>query len=150
MNFQNGLSPILNCHDLEKKLYSFSFDVSFQELFQDLCPRKDFIYLEDSYFDLSHAFQTAQIVGLLVPLCSVGDRRMVICCDQSMAQEILSHYDEKIVLQMTQLLDQMFFTHSFSEKSSDMVLGEESFMNEFEDSGFVRKKMRQNDLDDTK
>ena len=43
INFQKGLSPIIKHHELETKLYEFYSLPDFEELFQDICPKKDYI-----------------------------------------------------------------------------------------------------------
>ena len=50
INFQKGLSPIIKHHELETKLYEFYSLPDFEELFQDICPKKDYINPKNSYF----------------------------------------------------------------------------------------------------
>lgn len=65
INFQKGLSPIIKHHELETKLYEFYSLPDFEELFQDICPKKDYINPKNSYLDLGAAINTEQIFGLL-------------------------------------------------------------------------------------
>ena len=73
MNFKNGCSPIIKHNELEKKLYRFYSLPEFRDLFQDICPKKDYTNPENSYLNLGTALNTAQLVGLLIPIQSTGE-----------------------------------------------------------------------------
>lgn len=65
MNFKNGCSPIIKHYELEKKLYRFYSLTEFRDLFQDICPKKDYTNSENSYLNLGTALNAAQLVRLL-------------------------------------------------------------------------------------
>ena len=90
MNFKNKRSPIINHQELEKKLYRFYLLPEFRDLFQDICPKKDYIDSENSYLNLSTALNTAQLFGLLIPIQGTG--------------EIISNTDTEMVTRMAKLL----------------------------------------------
>lgn len=75
MNFKNELSPIIKHHELEKRLYEFYSLPEFRELFQDICPKEDYINPENSYLDLQTALQMGQLLGLLTPIHDAGEIR---------------------------------------------------------------------------
>lgn len=104
INFKNGCFPIIKHHELEKKLYRFYSLPEFRDLFQDICPEKDYTNPENSYLNLSTALNTAQLFGLLVPVQSVGEVSSIISCDENVAQEIISNADTETVIKMTKLL----------------------------------------------
>ena len=105
MNFKNGCSPIINHHELEKELYRFYLLPEFRDLFQDICPKKDYINLENSYLNLGTALNTAQLLGLLIPIQGTGEIKSIISCDENIAQEIISNTDAEMVIKMTKLLN---------------------------------------------
>ena len=107
MNFKNGLSPLIIHHELEKKLYEFYSLPEFRKLFQDICPKKDYINPENSYLDLGIALNTAQLFGLLIPIHGVGEIRSIVSCDENIAQEIISSSDKEMVDKMTNLFNTM-------------------------------------------
>lgn len=108
INFQKGLSPIIKHHELETKLYEFYSLPDFEELFQDICPKKDYINPKNSYLDLGAAINTEQIFGLLTQIHGVGETRFIISCDEEIAQEIISNTDTEMVDKMTNLFNVMF------------------------------------------
>lgn len=104
MNFKNGCSPIIKHYELEKKLYRFYLLPEFRDLFQGICPVKDYINPENSYLNLDTALNTAQLFGLLIPIQGTGEIKSIISCDEKMAQEIISNTDTEMVTKMTKLL----------------------------------------------
>ena len=80
----------------------------FEELFQDICPKKDYINPKNSYLDLGTAINTEQIFGLLTQIHGVGETRSIISCDKEIAQEIISNTDTEMVDKMTNLFNVMF------------------------------------------
>ena len=104
MNFKNGNSPIINHQGLEKKLYGFYLLPEFRDLFQDICPKKDYIDSENSYLNSNTALNTAQLFGLLIPIQSTGEIISIISCDEKIAQEIISNTDTEMVTRMAKLL----------------------------------------------
>ena len=117
INFQKGLSPIIKHHELETKLYEFYSLPDFEELFQDICPKKDYIDPENSYLDLETAISRAQTFGLLTQIRGVEEEiRFIISYDEEIAQEIISNTDTKMVDKMTNLFTVMFGLDSDSKK----------------------------------
>ena len=127
-NYKNSLSPIINHQELERRLYKFYHMSEFRELFQDICPKKDSIYPENSYLDLGTAFQTAQIYGLLTPIHGVGEVRSIISCDDILAKIIIDVLDPKMVDKMSHLFDEMF---DLNNKEKSPISDAESVMNGF-------------------
>lgn len=117
INFQKGLSPIIKLHELETKLYEFYSLPDFEELFQDICPKKDYKNPENSYLDLGTAISRAQTFGLLTQIRGVEKEiRFIISYDEEIAQEIISNTDTKMVDKMTNLFTVMFGLDSDSKK----------------------------------
>ena len=116
INFQKGLSPIIKHHELETKLYEFYSLPDFEELFQDICPKKDYINPENSYLDLGTAINTAYTFGLLKQMCGGNEISFIISYDEEIAQEIISNTDTKMVDKMTNLFTVMFGLDSDSKK----------------------------------
>lgn len=117
MNFKNGCSPIIKHNELEKKLYRFYSSPEFRDLFQDICPKKDYTNPENSYLNLGTALNTAQLVGLLVPIQSTGEIGSIISCNDKIAQEIISSTDTEIVNKMAKLFNLMLDFDSSSKEN---------------------------------
>lgn len=132
MNFKNGCSPIIKHHELEKKLYRFYSLPEFRDLFQDICPKKDYINPENSYLNLGTALNTAQLFGLLISIQGTGEIRSIISCDEEIAQEIISNTDPEMVNKMAKLFNSMIgFDKSSKEKQSSQISDAESTMDNF-------------------
>lgn len=132
MNFKNGCSPILKRHELEKRLYRFYSLSEFRDLFQDICPKKDYINPENSYLNLGTALNTAQLFGLLMPIQGTGEIRSIISCNEEIAQEIISDADSEMVNKMAKLFNVMIdFDKSSKEKQSSQISDAESPMDNF-------------------
>ena len=117
MNFKNGCSPIIKHNELEKKLYRFYSSPEFRDLFQDICPKKDYTNPENSYLNLGTALNTAQLVELLVPIQSTGEIGSIISCNDKIAQEIISSTDTEIVNKMAKLFNLMLDFDSSSKEN---------------------------------
>ncbi len=132
MNFKNGCSPIIKHHELEKKLYRFYSLPEFRDLFQGICPKKDYINPENSYLNLGTALNTAQLFGLLISIQGTGEIRSIISCDEEIAQEIISNTDPEMVNKMAKLFNSMIgFDKSSKEKQSSQISDAESTMDNF-------------------
>ena len=136
MNFKNGCSPIIKHYELEKKLYRFYSLPEFRDLFQDICPKKDYATPENSYLNLETALNTAQLVGLLIPMQSPGEISSIISCNDKIAQEIISSTDTEMVNKMSKLFNLMLdFDSSLKEnryyQTSDAgVVSDKQFIDE--------------------
>lgn len=132
MNFKNGCSPIIKHHELEKKLYRFYSLPEFRDLFQDICPKKDYINPENSYLNLGTALNTAQLFGLLISIQGTGEIRSIISCDEEITQKIISNTDPEMVNKMAKLFNSMIgFDKSSKEKQSSQISDAESTMDNF-------------------
>ncbi len=91
VNYRNGCSPIIKHHELEKKLYKFYLLPEYEDLFQDICPKEDYINPENSYLDLGTALNTAQLFGLLTPIHDMGEISSISFCDeeQTISKELI-------------------------------------------------------------
>ncbi len=107
MNFKSGLSPLIKHHELEKKLYEYYYLPEFKELFQDICPKKDYINPENSYLDLGTALNIAQLFGLLTPIHGAGETKSIVSCDDDAAQKIISSVNAEMVDKMANLFSAM-------------------------------------------
>lgn len=132
MNFKYKCSPIIKHHELEKRLYEFYYLPEFRDLFEDICPKKDYINPQNSYLDLGIALQTARLLGLLTPIQGVGEVRSVVSCGKNIAQEIISNADIEMVDKMANLFNKMFnLDNSLIEKESTKTSNSELVMNNF-------------------
>ena len=132
MNFKNGCSPIIKHHELEKKLFGFYLLPEFRDLFQDICPKKDYINPENSYLNLGTALNAAQLFGLLISIQGTGEIRSIISCDEKMAQEIISNTDTEMVNKMTKLFNIMIdLDRGSKERQSSQISDAESTMDNF-------------------
>lgn len=109
MNVKKRCLPVINHHELEKRLYEFYNLPEFRELFQDICPKIDHINPKNSYLDIETALQTAQLLGLITLIHDSGSEiRSIISCDEKTAQKIIENSDIKMVEKMTKLFNVMF------------------------------------------
>lgn len=132
MNFKKGYSPIIEHHELEKRLYKFYSLVEFRELFQDICPKKDYMNPENSYLELGTALNTAQLFGLLTPIHGIGETKSIVSCNEEISQEIISNTDAEIVNKIAKLFDVMFELDTNSKKKEDIhISNTNSVINNF-------------------
>lgn len=122
MNFKKSLSPIIKHHELEKKLYEFYSLPEFSELFQDICPKRDYICPKNSYLDLGTALNTAQLFGILIPIHASGEISSIISCNEGIAEQIVSSIDEELVTKMSNLFNTMFDLDNKLNKKQGLIL----------------------------
>lgn len=103
INVLKGLSPIIKHHELETTLYKVYSLPDFKELFQDICPKKNYATPQRSYLDLETAINTAQTFGLLTQIKDMGETRSLVSCNEKTAQEIIANSNEEMVNKMTNL-----------------------------------------------
>lgn len=115
LNVKNEKSPLLIHHELEKKLYKFYDIPGFKILFEDICPKKNYVNDEKSYLFLTTAFQTAQTFGLLISIKEVGEIMSLITCDMNQADQIIANYNSEIVSAMAALFNLLFKNSSNNE-----------------------------------
>lgn len=101
LNVKYGQSPLLNHHELEKKLYKFYNVSELKILFEDIHPKKDYINEENSYLVLTTPFQNAQTFGLLNTVNDAGEIRSFISLDDKQANEIIANYNSEIISAMS-------------------------------------------------
>ena len=132
VNYRNGCSPIIKHHELEKKLYKFYLLPEYEDLFQDICPKEDYINPENSYLDLGTALNTAQLFGLLTPIHDMGEIRSISFCDEEIVQKIISNTDIEMVKKMNKLFKKMYdLDHSLTEKQTIQMSDAKSVMDHF-------------------
>lgn len=139
VNFKNGYSPIINHHELEKRLYKFYSLPEFKELFQNICPKKDSINPKNSYLDLGTALQTAQLFGLLTLIHDSGETRSIISCNEDIAQEIIANADAQMVDKMAKLFNEMFELNNSvynqsNSHSNEAIVCEKTHVEKFTDN----------------
>lgn len=107
LNIKAGNSPLIVCEDLENKLYKFYSVPEFKNLFGSLGVQRDFENLENSRVWLGTAIQNTYLDGLSVQQDIVDDCA-IITLSSDKADEIISLYDENIVLDMASLVEMMY------------------------------------------
>lgn len=102
---KNRYYPIINHHDLEKKIYNFYHVEEFKELFVEVGKKEDILFPEENKVLLSEGFLTALTYGILVNINDTGEMRSVITLIKDEAEKIISNYDERYVAKMTLLVE---------------------------------------------
>ena len=108
INFKNGCSPVIEHRELEKRLYKYYRNPEFEDLFQDIVSKKDYMNPEESSLNLSSAISKAQLFGFLTPIYGVGETKSIISCDNQLAEQIILNADKEMVEKMNQLFNEMF------------------------------------------
>ncbi|MDD6224421.1 MAG: hypothetical protein PUB18_05435 [bacterium] len=102
-----GQSLIFENHQLEKDLYQFYDNSQYYFLFEDIVKKEDKILMENSYVDLSIAFNTAYTFGLLSALQGSGRLRSIINLSEENAEYIAFQFSSKQVEAMSNLCIQL-------------------------------------------
>lgn len=108
INLKNKLSPIITHHELEKGLYEFYHLPEFRELFQDICPKTNYIVPKNSYLDLTVALNTAQLFGILTPITGTMEIKSIISCDENLEKQIIASYNSEMVDKMNHLVGAIY------------------------------------------
>ena len=89
VNYRNGGSYKTSW--IGKKLYKFYLLPEFEDLFQDICSKEDYINPENSYLNLGTALNTEQLFGLLTPIHDMGEISSISFCDeeQTISKELI-------------------------------------------------------------
>ncbi|MEG1009822.1 MAG: hypothetical protein RSF67_08455 [Clostridia bacterium] len=104
----NNENPIIENHQLEKDLYPFYSRPEYNTLFEDICKKED-ITNDNSYIDLSCAFQTAYAFGLILQIHDVYSQlKSLINYSADEAIKIQSEYDIKTVESINNLCEELF------------------------------------------
>ncbi len=101
-----GKNPIFENHKLEKDLYRYHSNEEYNFLFEDIVIREDKIFKENSYVNLNASFLQCYTFGLLLPL-HTNNLKSIINISKDEAKEILSSFNEKQIVAMENLCNEM-------------------------------------------
>lgn len=104
-----GKNPIFENHELEKDLYKYYDKEEYNFLFEDIVKREDKIFKDSSYLALNAAIGQGYALGLLLPLPLQGSHNLnsIINLSRENASEILSSFNEKQIVAMENLCNEM-------------------------------------------
>ena len=102
-----GKNPIFENHELEKDLYKYYDKKKYNFLFEDIVKREDKIFKDNSYLDLNAAIGQGYALGLLLPLQGSKNLKSFINLSRENASEILSSFNEKQIVAMENLCNEM-------------------------------------------
>ena len=119
-----GKNPIFENHKLEKDLYKYYDKEEYNFLFEDIVKREDKIFKDSSYLDLNAGLGQGYALGLLLPLQGSKNLKSIINLSRENASEILSSFNEKQIVAMENLCNEMdeeknkINNNAFTKKSS--------------------------------
>ena len=122
-----GKNPIFENHKLEKDLYKYYDKEEYNFLFEDIVKREDKIFKDSSYLDLNSGLGQGYALGLLLPLQGSKNLKSIINLSRENASEILSSFNEKQIVAMGNLCNEMDEeknkrnNSTFTKKLSDRV-----------------------------
>ena len=102
-----GKNPIFENHKLEKDLYKYYDKEKYNFLFEDIVKREDKIFKDSSYLDLNAGLGQGYALGLLLPLQGSKNLKSIINLSRENASEILSSFNEKQIVAMGNLCNEM-------------------------------------------
>ena len=102
-----GKNPIFENHELEKDLYKYYDKEEYNFLFEDIVKREDKIFKDSSYLNLNIAIGQGYALGLLLPLQCSHNLKSIINLSRENASEILSSFNEKQIVAMENLCNEM-------------------------------------------
>lgn len=104
-----GKNPIFENHELEKDLYKYYDKEEYNFLFEDIVKREDKIFKDSSYLALNAAIGQGYALGLLLPLPLQSSHNLnsIINLSRENASEILSSFNEKQIVAMGNLCNEM-------------------------------------------
>ena len=102
-----GKNPIFENHELEKDLYKYYDKEEYNFLFEDIVKREDKIFKDSSYLNLNTAIGQGYALGLLLPLQCSHNLKSIINLSRENASEILSSFNEKQIVAMGNLCNEM-------------------------------------------
>ena len=102
-----GKNPIFENHKLEKDLYKYYDKEKYNFLFEDIVKREDKIFKDSSYLDLNAGLGQGYALGLLLPLQGCHNLKSFINLSKENANEILSSFNEKQIVAMGNLCNEM-------------------------------------------
>ena len=103
-----GKNPIFENHKLEKDLYKYYDKEEYNFLFEDIVKREDKIFKDSSYLDLNSGLGQGYALGLLLPLQGCHNLKSIINLSRENASEILSSFNEKQIVAMENLCNEMY------------------------------------------
>ena len=122
-----GKNPIFENHELEKDLLKYYDKEEYNFLFEDIVKREDKIFKDSSYLDLNAGLGQGYALGLLLPLQGCHNLKSFINLSKENANEILSSFNEKQIVAMGNLCNEMDEeknkrnNSTFTKKLSDRV-----------------------------
>ena len=102
-----GKNPIFENHKLEKDLYKYYDKEEYNFLFEDIVKREDKIFKDSSYLDLNSGLGQGYALGLLLPLQGSKNLKSIINLSRENASEILSSFNEKQIVAIGNLCNEM-------------------------------------------
>ena len=102
-----GKNPIFENHELEKDLFKYYDKEEYNFLFEDIVKREDKIFKDSSYLDLNSGLGQGYALGLLLPLQGCHNLKSFINLSKENANEILSSFNEKQIVAMGNLCNEM-------------------------------------------
>ena len=102
-----GKNPIFENHELEKDLFKYYDKEEYNFFFEDIVKREDKIFKDNSYLDLNAAIGQGYALGLLLPLQGSKNLKSIINLSRENASEILSSFNEKQIVAMENLCNEM-------------------------------------------
>ena len=102
-----GKNPIFENHELEKDLFKYYDKEEYNFLFEDIVKREDKIFKDSSYLDLNAGLGQGYALGLLLPLQGSKNLKSIINLSRENASEILSSFNEKQIVAMGNLCNEM-------------------------------------------
>ena len=101
-----GKNPIFENHELEKDLFKYYDKEEYNFFFEDIVKREDKIFKDSSYLDLNAGLGQGYALGLLLPL-HTNNLKSIINISKDEAKEILSSFNEKQIVAMENLCNEM-------------------------------------------
>ena len=102
-----GKNPIFENHELEKNLFKYYNKEEYNFFFEDIVKREDKIFKDSSYLDLNAGLGQGYALGLLLPLQGSKNLKSIINLSRENASEILSSFNEKQIVAMENLCNEM-------------------------------------------
>lgn len=102
-----GKNPIFENHELEKDLFKYYDKEEYNFFFEDIVKREDKIFKDSSYLDLNAGLGQGYALGLLLPLQGSKNLKSIINLSRENASEILSSFNEKQIVAMGNLCNEM-------------------------------------------
>ena len=99
-----GKNPIF---ENQKDLFKYYDKEEYNFFFEDIVKREDKIFKDSSYLDLNAGLGQGYALGLLLPLQGSKNLKSIINLSRENASEILSSFNEKQIVAMENLCNEM-------------------------------------------